>query len=463
MKIPTSIFKSYDIRGTYPDQINIDNIYQITQSVLAVIQDKVGKKNVTLSIGHDMRLSAPILYPIFKKALIDGGAHIIDNDLVSTPTFYFSILHLKTDGGIQLTASHNPANYTGMKMATREGDKLMKMGVGSGMEEIINNAQNSISLNNKGGNESKHGNIVAEEIQHAFDFISPDGIKPLKVVADPANAMASLYISELFKHLPCELIKMNFNLDGSFPAHQPNPSILENLVELQERVVDEKADLGLAPDGDGDRMIFIDEKGQMVQGSFITALLSKKILQMFPGETIIYDIRTVMTQRQIIKEYGGKSDMTRVGHAHITKNMHKTGAIFGGETSAHYFFRHTGGAESQIPIILLVLKIISEENKTLSQLISDIKRSYESGEVNFITEKAPLIMEKLKSKYTDAKISILDGVSIEYDDWRCNVRSSNTESLLRLNVEAVTEDKMKSHFQELVEFIKSFGAKQYDH
>jgi phosphomannomutase len=425
MNIDPKIFKSYDIRGTVPEQINEENIYQITQSVLHFIQTKLGKKNISIAVGRDMRLSAPTLYPIFKKALVEGGARIIDNGLVATPTFYFSVLHLKTDAGIQLTASHNPPQYNGMKMVIRDGDTLSKIGGGAGMEEIKQFALDGVVVKEDGGGETAHEGIGEEEVQHAFKLISPDGIKPLKIVADPANAMASTYIETLFKHIPGELIKMNFELDGSFPAHQPDPLVFANLKDLQKKVIEEKADLGLAPDGDGDRMFFVDEKGQIIPASFITALVAKHLLQKNPGETILYDIRYIITAKKIITEYGGKSDITRVGHAFITRMMGETGAIFGGESSGHYFFRHTGNTESQVPIILIVLQAISESGKPLSEVIEKLRRSFESGEFNFKTENALPILDKMKKMFSDAQISTLDGVSIEYPTWRCNVWTSS--------------------------------------
>lgn len=453
MNIPAHIFKSYDIRGIVPEEINESNIYQMTQAVLFHIQSKLGKKNVSVAVGRDMRLSAPSLYPLFKKALVEGGAHIIDNGLVSTPTFYFSVLHLKTDAGIQLTASHNPPQYNGMKMVIRDGDTLSKISGGNGIEEIKKYALEGVVIKEEGGSEVAHEGIGEEEVQHAFKLISTEGVKPLKVVADPANAMAGTYIEALFKHLSCELVKMNFELDGSFPAHQPDPLVFANLRDLQKRVIDEKADLGLAPDGDGDRLFFIDEKGQIVSASFITALVARELLKDYPAATILYDIRYTISAKKIIEESGGKSDITRVGHAHITKQLNAVKGLFAGESSGHYYFAHTGGCESQIPIILIVLKAISSSGKPLSEIVEELRRSWESGEYNFKTTKAMQILEELKKKYSDADISTIDGVSIEYPSWRCNVRTSNTEPLLRLNVEAETEGEMKHKREELMQFI----------
>ncbi|MFQ5452328.1 MAG: phosphomannomutase/phosphoglucomutase, partial [Candidatus Paceibacterota bacterium] len=326
MSIDKSIFKSYDIRGIYPDQINEKNIYQIAQAIYKLFQEKKGDRRLSVVVGRDMRLSAPKLYPIFKKGFVDAGAKLVDVGLVSTPTFYFAVLNLKTDAGAQLTASHNPPKYNGVKFVVRQGEALMKIGGSTGMKQVKKYALDEVSVKSSGGSEEKYNNIVEKEIRHAFKLISPKGIKPLKVIADPANAMAGTYIEALFKQLPCELVKMNFELDGSFPAHQPDPLVFSNLIDLQKKVLEEKADFGLAPDGDGDRLFFIDEKGQIIAASAITALVARELLKKFPGETILYDIRYILTPKKIIQEFGGKSDITRVGHAFITKRMHETGA-----------------------------------------------------------------------------------------------------------------------------------------
>lgn len=461
--IPSNIFKSYDIRGIVPEEMNEHNIYQITQAILHFFEEKSGKKDMTIVTGRDMRTSAPTLYPILKKALTDAGCTVVDIGLVSTPTFYFAVLHLKGDAGVQLTASHNPSNYNGIKIVMRDGDKIMKIGGDTGMNDIKQYALDGVQLETKEGQEKQVEEIVKEELKNAYKIVSPSEIKPLKVVADAANAMASTYIEPLFDDVPGELIKMNFDLDGTFPAHQPDPLVFENYKELMKKVVEEKADLGIAPDGDGDRIFFVDEKGKMIPASMITALVARELLKKYPGERILYDIRYVMTPRQIIKESGGVSSITRVGHAYITKQLHEEGGIFGGESSGHMFLRATGGAESQAAIILIVLKAISDANKPLSKIIEDIRRSYESGEYNFKTDKAKIILDALKEKYKDGELSTLDGISIDYGDWRFNVRTSNTEPLMRLNLEAKTEVLVTKKLQEVKSFMESQGAVLHVH
>jgi phosphomannomutase len=458
--INPGIFKSYDIRGVYPTEINEENVYVITQAIYKVLQEKKKTTDpLTVIIGCDMRLSAPALYPIFTKALIDAGAKLIDIGLVSTPTMYFSVFYYHYDAGIQLTASHNPPQYTGMKMVLNSPNGLIKIGKTTGMEDVKNQALKGIILEAeiKGSIEKKEG-ILEDEVKNAQNIIGNPPIKSFKIVVDAANAMGAQYTEALFKHIPCELVKMNFVLDGSFPAHQPNPLIPENIQDLKKRVIEEKADLGLAPDGDGDRMFFIDEKGEVVPASIITALVARELLQKHPGSTILYDIRYTNTARKIIEENGGKSDITKVGHAFITEKMNETGAIFGGESSGHYFFKETGNAESQLPMILTVLDVMTREAKPISQIAKELMRSIESGEINFEVKDSAQILEALKNKYNNGELITLDGVSVNYPNWRFGVRTSNTEPLLRLNVEADEKSIMEAKRDELIEFIRSFGA-----
>lgn len=461
--IDESIFKSYDIRGIYPDQINEENLYQIVQAIYAFFVETIGKDSLTIVTGHDMRLSAPQLYPILQQALVDSGATVIDIGLASTPTGYFAASHYGYDAGIQLSASHNPPEYTGMKFVINKGGKLIKIGKSTGMDEVkaLSLAGKKIILNQKGSIEKKE-NTLQEELANANSIVQTGTIRPFTVVADAANAMGATYLEVLFEQLSqCRLIKMNFELDGSFPSHQPDPLVKKNLEPLQVRVKAEQADFGIAPDGDGDRVFFVDEQGEVVPASVITAIIAMELLREHPGDTILYDIRYTMTPKAIIAQYGGTSDITKVGHAFITQKMNETGAVFGGESSGHYFFRATGNAESQIPVILIVMDVLSKENIPFSQLVAKFSRSYESGEYNFQTENAAKILEAIQKKYTDGKLVTIDGISIEYEVWRFGVRTSNTEPLLRLNLEATTKELMEQKRDELIAFITSFGAKAH--
>lgn len=455
--IPEKIFKSYDIRGIYPSELNEVNIVFIVQAIYKFFQEVKKKTDLKIVVSRDMRLSSPSLFNMAIKTLIEAGAQVIDIGLSSTPTFYFTVFNYDYNCGIQISASHNPKDYNGIKIVYEENRHLVKVGKSTGMEKIKKMSLEGVTFKNtRKGSISEKSDILTSEIETALKIAGNPEIKKFKIVADAANAMGAQYIDALFDKIPADLIKMNFELDGTFPAHQPNPLEAETLIDLQKTVLSEKADLGLAPDGDGDRLFFVDEKGKVLPASIITAIVARDLLKRFKGETVLYDIRYTLTPQKIIEENQGKSFVTRVGHAFITESLTKTGGIFGGESSGHFFFRDTGNAESQLPIILIVLKVMSEEGKKLSEIAEEVKRSYESGEVNFKVEDYAKLFEKIKENYKAGKLSVLDGVSISFPEWSFSLRASNTEPLVRLNVESyfpkITEDKKN----ELINFINKF-------
>lgn len=456
MNVPSHIFKSYDIRAIYPTEINEDNLPVVITAIYTFFTQKLNKEHIQVAIGRDMRLSAPSLYPILTETLVNLGAEVIDLGLVSTPTFYFAVSHYKYDTGIQLTASHNPKEYNGLKFVINSDHGLIKIGKPTGMEDIKQMVLDGIDMTpREGGSLNKKEGVLEDEVTNALNILNNPKIIEYKIVADPANAMGGTYINALFEKIPGNLVRMNFELDGSFPVHQPDPLQPENLVDLQKKVVEEQADVGLAPDGDGDRMFFVDEKGNVVPPTIITALVAREMLKEHPGSTILFDIRYILTPQKIVEELGGKSEITRVGHAFITEQLGKTGGIFAGESSGHYYFQATGNAESQVAIVLCVLKVMSEENKSLSQIVEELRRSFESGEINFEVTNAQEIIESIKSKYSDGELNTLDGLAISYPEWRFSVRTSNTEPLLRLNVEGYDRDTVEQKKNELVNLIKS--------
>ncbi|MBI2020332.1 phosphomannomutase/phosphoglucomutase [Candidatus Daviesbacteria bacterium] len=457
---PEKIFKSYDIRGIYPDQLNEQFAIPITKAIYKLISDQLNTtKPLTIAVGRDMRLSSPAIFEAVSKTLVELGTEVIDLGIVSTPTFYFAVYKFGYDGGIQITASHNPKEYNGLKIVRKSKSGLIKIGKNTGMEDIKKMSREGVDIVARGkGSITKKEGVAEEEVQNALKIAGYPNIKKFKIVADAANALGALYIDALFKAIPGDLIKMNFELDGTFPAHPADPLIPETLKDLQKKVLEEKADFGLAPDGDGDRLIFIDEKGQIIPASLITALVAKEILSEKKGETILFDIRYILTPKKIVEEYQGKYEITKVGHAFITEKMHQTGGIFAGESSAHYFFRETGNAESQLPIILIVLKVMSRENKLISEIVGSLKRSHESGEINFRVKNGLEIIEALKEKYSDAEISELDGIAVSYKDWRFSIRTSNTEPLLRLNVEHIGKEDLEGKTQEIIEEIKKHAV-----
>lgn len=456
----TNIFKAYDIRGVYPDEISDENLPQIIKAIVLFFRKSLQKENITVVLGRDMRISSPVLFEIAKKVLLSMGANVIDVGLVSTPTFYFAVQNEGYDCGIQITASHNPKEYNGIKFVIRGEKGLIKIGKTTGMDEIKSLATGDIIPDeNKQGTITQKTNVVSDEIQNGLTLLHNPDIKPFKIVADPANAMGASYIEALFDVIPGELIKMNFELDGTFPSHQPDPLDFDNLKDLQAKVLEEKADVGLAPDGDGDRLFFIDEKGHIVPASVITALVAREFLKDNPGSTILFDVRYILTPKQVIESLGGKTQITKVGHAFITETMGQYDSPFAGESSAHYFYKATGNAESQVITILTVLNVMTQMNKPLSEIVSELTKSFESGEINFKVTNAPEIIEAMKKTYQDGDISTLDGVAISYPDWRVSIRTSNTEPLLRLNLEALDEQTMQQKKQEVVQFIEHTSHK----
>lgn len=456
MDIPEKIFKAYDIRGIYPSEINEENIVEIVKAIYAFFLEKLAKESVSIVLGTDMRISSPALFPVARGILVEAGANVIDIGLVSTPTFYFAVSHYSYDAGIQITASHNPKEYNGIKFVINSPAGLIKIGKSTGMDEIKKMSTEGVTLlPKKPGSVTQKSNILDDEIETALSLLGNPTIKKFTIAADPANAMGAQYIEAIFSKIPANLIKMNFELDGNFPVHQPDPFDFKNLVDLQKKILQEKADFGLAPDGDGDRLFFIDEKGQVVPATIISSIIAREFLKHNPGATMLFDIRYILTPIKIVGEYGGKSEITKVGHAFITESLAKTGGLFAGESSAHYYYKATGNAESQVITIITVLKVLSEEGKTLSQLTQDLRRSYESGEFNYKVTNAPEILTKLKEKYADGIFSDLDGVAISYPTWRFNVRTSNTEPFLRLNLESLTKGEMEQKRDEVMQLIES--------
>ena len=459
MNINPGIFKGYDIRAIYPTDINEENIVPIVKAIYFFLtQNRSDDKPFTLVVGTDMRTSSPSLTKAAIKTLLGLGANVIDIGVVSTPTFYFSVYHYNFDAGIQITASHNPKEWNGIKIVRNSPNGLIKIGKPTGLEEIKEMAlRGDVPNFELKGTIAQRTGMLVDEVENSLRIAGKPTIKRFKIVADAANAMGSQYITALFEKIDTDLVKMNFNLDGTFPAHQPDPLQPETLVDLQKRVVKEKADLGLAPDGDGDRLFFIDEKGNVVPPTIITSIVAKELLKKYKGEKVLIDIRYILTPQRIIKENGGTTKVTKVGHAYITDEMNKNGGIFAGESSGHYFFRQTGNSESQMPVILTVLKVLTEENKPFSQIIDDYRRSFESGEFNFKVSNAKDIIETLKQKHSDGILDPLDGIAINYPSWRFSVRISNTEPLLRLNVEALDKKTMEEKRDELLTQIKSLS------
>jgi phosphomannomutase len=457
-----TIFKAYDIRAIYPTSINEEVIADVMHSIYTYLTSRLGKKNLTVVLGHDMRLSSPSLVAKAKEILVACGATVIDIGLVATPSVYFTVLKYEYDAGIQISASHNPKEYNGIKMVIRNGKALIKIGKETGMPEIKDIAINKkfVTFTSDGKVEEKK-DIIKEEIPAAIEAITPGDISNLKIVADPANAMGIPPLTELFAHIKTNFIPMNFFLDGTFPAHQADPLQHKTLRDLQERVKTEKADLGITTDGDADRVMFVDEKGEIIPATYITALIAGEMLKDFPGEKILVDIRYTRNVENVVKKLGGKIGYTQIGHALITEQTNRENAIFAGESSGHYYFRDVGGCESSMRVILYVLRVLAREQKPISEILAGMKTSIESGEFNFelpATVKVPELLESIISEYKDGTLSRLDGIAIEYPEWRFSIRTSNTEPLLRLNIEGKTVELVRGKVSEIRQYIESTGA-----
>ncbi|HRN70768.1 MAG TPA: phosphomannomutase/phosphoglucomutase [Candidatus Woesebacteria bacterium] len=465
--IDPSIFKAYDIRATYPDKLNEDVIEDVIRAIYTYFTQLKKKEHMTIVLGHDMRTHSLSLFQRAKNTLIQSGAHVIDVGLVPTPTVYFTTLQYQYDAGIMISASHNPKEYNGVKMALRDGTKMVKIGKTTGMLEIKEIAMNKKfpEYTNDGTVEEKK-DVLKEEIAQAYKAIHPGDVSNLKIVADPANAMGILPLKELFDGTQYERVKttfipINFELDGTFPAHQADPLQHKTLRQLQDTVIEEKADLGICTDGDADRVMFINEKGQIIPATYITALVASEILKDFPGERILVDIRYTRNVEHVVKQLGGEVGYTKVGHALITEQINKENAVFAGESSGHYYFRETGGCESTMRIILYVLRVLGREKRPISEILQEMEVSYESGEYNFELPEgvtAQTITEQITSAYRDGTLSTLDGIAIDYPDWRLSIRTSNTEPLLRLNIEGKTKELVMAKVAELRHEIESTGA-----
>src|SRR3954471_1103346 len=450
MQINADIFKAYDVRGVYPGEVNEEGARAIGAAFAAYLKAK------RVAVGRDMRLSSPALAAAFIEGATSQGADIVDYGMIPTDMLYFAVARDGHDGGVMVTASHNPKQYNGMKMVRREAFPL------SG-EEGISDIRDMIAKGTIPAPAATRGTVTTANaldayIEHVMGFIDPTIIKPFKVVLDAGSGMGGLVAPRLFERLPCRTTRLCFEIDGRFPNHEANPLIDENRVDITERVIAEKADIGIAWDGDADRCFFIDGSGEFISGDFITALLAEAFLMKHPGSTIIYDLRASYAVRDVVAKYGGTSLMNRVGHAFFKRRMRETNGIFGGEVTGHYYFRDNFYADNGFIPALLMLELMSKKNQSLHELLQPLARKYFiSGEINTkLTSMAavPAKLDQISSKYSDGGQFKLDGLSVEYPDWHFNVRPSNTEPLLRLNLEATTPDKMALKRDEVLAFIR---------
>ena len=451
MTINTSIFKAYDVRGLYPSEVNEDAARAIGRGFVAYLQAK------RIAVSRDMRLSSPSVAAAFIDGARAQGADVVDYGMMGTDMMYFAVARDGLDGGAQITASHNPKEYNGIKMVRREAFPL------SG-DEGISDIRDMIAegrLPEESGTRGKlsQKDVRKEYTEHVLSFIDPSIVKPFNVVLDAGNGIAGMVAPPLFERLPVKVKALCFEVDGTFPNHEANPLIEENRRDIVEQVKRDKADAGIAWDGDGDRCFFIDGTGEFIAGDFITALLAEAFLLKHPGAKIVYDVRASYAVKDIVAKYGGTALMNRVGHAFFKRRMREEGAIFGGEVTGHYYFRDNFYADNGFIPALLILELMSRKGQTLRELLAPLREKYFiSGEINTRVSNMSRMQEKLdelSARYSNGHVYELDGVSVEYPDWHFNVRASNTEPMLRLNLEATTKEMMERKRDEVLALIRS--------
>jgi phosphomannomutase len=450
----TSIFKAYDIRGIYPDQVDEEAAWKIGHATAQFLRSMLrgydrGMANAQcLCVGRDMRTHSESL----RKALVEGmntaGANVIDIGMIDTPQMYFAVNHLGTCGGVMITASHNPARYNGFKIS---GQQAKPVGADTGLKDIKYIATALLHTQGKPTGSVEHCDLTTEYKKHVLKFLEP-GLKKLKIVVDAGNGMAGKMVPAIFGDLPIEIVPANFEHNGIF-KHDPNPLIEANQAEAKALVKHKKADFGVCFDGDADRLILMDEKGQTIPCDIMTALMTPYFLGRNPGSAVVYDLRSSLVVQEEILKYGGTPRRERVGHAFMKKTLRDSHACFGGELSGHFYYRDNFFADSGMITLVHMLNLISRSDKPLSEMVAPLKRYSNSGEVNFHVEDKDAMMKELTHKYSQGRIDDLDGVTIQFKDWWFNVRPSNTEPLLRLNVEARTAEMLKEKFEELKGFL----------
>jgi phosphomannomutase len=442
------VFKAYDIRGIYPSELDEDGAYAIGRAYVEQFEPK------QIAVGRDMRVSSPTM----AKATIEGataaGAEVVDIGLVGTEMLYAAVGHLELDGGIQVTASHNPKEYTGMKVVRRGA---MPVGGDSGLLDIRDRA---MSLPAMSGGQSlgpvREEDVFPAYVDKVLSFVDVNEVERRRVVIDAANGMAGVMLPPVLERIPIDAVPYFFEPDGTFPNHEPNPLLPENREFVIGKVLEEKAELGTAFDGDADRCFFIDDTGEFVPGDFVTALLAESMLEKYPGAKIIYDVRASWAVRETIERAGGIPLINRVGHAFIKQRMREEDAAFAGEVSGHYYFRDFYQADSGVIPFLLMLELVSKRGKPLAELLRPFRERYFlTGEINVPVADVAVKLQEIKERFGgEGEVSHLDGISIEAEDWHLNVRPSNTEPLLRLNLEARSKELMERKRDEVLSILR---------
>jgi len=449
------VFKAYDVRGTYPDPLDADIAWRVGHATAQFLRselrgyDRSRPEMSTVVVGRDMRKSSPELMEALVEGLRAGSVPVIDIGLIDTPQLYFAVNHLTCCGGVQVTASHNPAQYNGFKIC---GPKGRPVGSDTGLGKIAKIAQNT-ARHNAHLAELREADLTEPYRQFVRGFLRPGGKytpeKPFRVVVDASNGMAGRWVPLLFDDVDwLEIVRLNFEHNGEF-VHDPNPLVAANLVQLRDRVIRSKARMGVCFDGDADRCIFVDHKGVVVRSDLVTALLAQRFLKESAASAVVYDLRCSRVVAEEIRKAGGTPRRERCGHTNLKKAMADCKGVFGGELSGHYYFRDNWYCDSAVIAFIEVLNLLTETGKRLAELIAPLNRYAHSGERNFHNDDPQGTIEELARKYADAEIDFLDGITVEYESWWFNVRPSNTEPLLRLNMEAADEAMLNQKLAEI--------------
>ncbi|MDQ3822299.1 MAG: phosphomannomutase/phosphoglucomutase [Actinomycetota bacterium] len=469
--IDPKVFKAYDVRGIYPTQLDEEGAYAIGRAFVEEFEPR------RIAVGRDMRLSAPAMTAAVIEGASAAGADVLDVGMVGTEMVYFAVGELRLDGGIAVTASHNPKEYTGMKIVRRGAlpvggesgllalrDRAIAASAGSGGQTGDRPGTGGGQTGDRRGTGGglSPGRVEKYDVWPAFvervlSFVDVDAIRPLKVVIDAANGMAGAMLPPVLERLPVQAVRCHFEPDGTFPNHEPNPMLPENREFIVRKTLDERADLGVAFDGDADRCFFVDDGGEFVPGDFVTALLAETVLAKEPGGKILYDVRASWAVPETIERAGGTPLVNRVGHAFFKHRMRKEGAVFGGEVSGHYYFRDFSQADSGVVPFLLMLELVSRKGEKLSETLRHYReRFFLTGELNTPVADVALKLQELKERFgEEGTVSHLDGISVDAEDWHMNVRPSNTEPLLRLNLEARSRELMERKRDEVLAVIRA--------
>lgn len=451
--IDPAIFKDYDIRGIFPEQINKEVAYKLGQVFVRFFNPK------TVAIGRDMRLSSPEIFTGLSNGIRSMGGNVVDLGIIATDMAWFASGKYEFPLTVMITASHNPPEWNGLKLATSGAIPVSGESALYKIRDLLGQGLKTQEAQNDGN--LTRQDILDDWISYALSFINVSEVKPLKIVIDAGNGMAGKIIPEVAKKLPTKIILLFFELDGSFPNHVPNPLKPENIQVLKEAVVKESASIGVAFDGDADRLVLLDEQGQVLSGTVLTAMIAKTLLEKNPGSTILYNAIVGRVVPEIVKQYGGKSLRVRVGYSLIKKAMRENNAIFCGEHSYHFFFKDNYFSDSGLIAFLFLLSLISKDSRPLSEIAAEFNKYLQSGEINFEVDDRNSILDKVRQNFTDSESKDnLDGVSVWYKDWWFNVRPSNTEPVVRLNIEADNKALLEEKTQYLVSYLEGLGAKK---